>query len=244
MRNNSVRKIKYTFFKTSVLMLFFGAVTLPSLKLFEHTGNNMFDVYLNGTLVGQVADEETAENCMTKARYEVAKESDDLVFLKTELALEGREVLFGEISREEDVVGMMQGVMDGSREDDMQQAYTVKINNFTVNLSSMDEVQQLLQAAVNKYDSTDSYGVEMIQDADRELNVLTTRVYSEIEAKEEELQEEKARADASSLLSSGIFAVFQNAVEAVQIEEEKDLSEYNRGLIHMNFGDTIEIVES
>ena len=181
---------------------------------------------------------------MTKARYEVAKESDDLVFLKTELALEGREVLFGEISREEDVVGMMQGVMDGSREDDMQQAYTVKINNFTVNLSSMDEVQQLLQAAVNKYDSTDSYGVEMIQDADRELNVLTTRVYSEIEAKEEELQEEKARADASSLLSSGIFAVFQNAVEAVQIEEEKDLSEYNRGLIHMNFGDTIEIVES
>jgi murein DD-endopeptidase MepM/ murein hydrolase activator NlpD len=244
MRNNSVRKIKYTFFKTSVLMLFFGAVTLPSLKLFEHTGNNMFDVYLNGTLVGQVADEETAENCMTKARYEVAKESDDLVFLKTELALEGREVLFGEISREEDVVEMMQGVMDGSREDDMQQAYTVKINNFTVNLSSMDEVQQLLQAAVNKYDSTDSYGVEMIQDADRELNVLTTRVYSEIEAKEEELQEEKARADASSLLSSGIFAVFQNAVEAVQIEEEKDLSEYNRGLIHMNFGDTIEIVES
>ncbi len=244
MKKNLVRKVRYIYFKTSVLMLFFGALGLPGIRFFEHTGDNMFDVYLNGALVGQVADAEEAENCMTRARYAVSEQSDELVFMKTELALEGREVLFGEISREEDIVAQMQAVMENSREETMQQAYTVKINDFTVNLSSMDEVQQLLQAAVNKYDSTDSYGVEMIQDADRELNVLTTKVYSEIEAKEEETQEEKARADASNLLSSGIFAVFQEAVEAVEIEEEKDLSEYNRGLIHMNFGDTVEVVES
>lgn len=244
MKKNLVRKVRYIYFKTSVLMLFFGALGLPGIRFFEHKGDNMFDVYLNGALVGQVADAEEAENCMTRARYAVSEQSDELVFMKTELALEGREVLFGEISREEDIVAQMQAVMENSREETMQQAYTVKINDFTVNLSSMDEVQQLLQAAVNKYDSTDSYGVEMIQDADRELNVLTTKVYSEIEAKEEETQEEKARADASNLLSSGIFAVFQEAVEAVEIEEEKDLSEYNRGLIHMNFGDTVEVVES
>ncbi len=244
MRVNLMKKIKYAYFKTSVLMLFFGALFLPSLRLFERTGDNMFDVYLNGVPVGQVADAGTAESCMTKARYRLAEESDELVFVKTELSLEGREVLFGEVSREEEVVDMMQGVMKNGREETMQQAYTVKINNFTVNLSSMDEVQQLLQAAVNKYDSTDSYGVEMIQDLGRELNVLTTRVYSETEAREEESQEERARADASSLLSSGIFGVFQEAAEAVNIEEEKDLSEYNRGLIHMNFGDTVEVVES
>ena len=204
----------------------------------------MFDVYLNGVLVGQVADVKTAESYMTKARLSIAEKSDKLVFMKAELALLGKEVLFGEIGREEDIITQMQSVMEYSREETMQQAYTVKINNFTVNLSSMDEVQQLLQAAVNKYDSTDSYGVEMIQDADRELNVLTTKVYSEIEAKEEEVQEEKAKADASNLLSSGVFAVFQAAADAVEIEEKKDLSEYNRGLIHMNFGDTVEIVES
>jgi len=244
MRINVIRKAKYTYFRTSALMLFFGALALPSIRFFEHTGDNMFDVYLNGTPVGQVADAGAAESCMTKARYAVAKESDKLVFMKTELSLEGREVLFGEISKEEDIVGQMQGVMQGAREEAMQQAYTVKINNFTVNLASMDEVQQLLQAAIDKYDSTDSYGVEMVQDTGRELNVLTTKVYSEIEAKEEESQEEKAKADASHLLSSGIFAAFQEAEEAVEIEEEKDLSEYNRGLIHMNFGDMVEIVES
>lgn len=244
MRENLIKKIKYTFFRTSVFMSFFGALALPSLTFFEHTGDNMFDVYLNGTLVGQVADEETAESCMTKARYEVAKESDELVFMKTELSMEGKEVLFGEVGKEDSIVGMMKEVMGRSTEETMQHAYTVKINNFTVNLPSIEEVQQLLQAAVNKYDSTDSYGVEMVQDLDRELNVLTTNVYSEIEAKEEETLQEKADADASNLPSSGIFALFAEAVQAVQIEEEKDLSEYNRGLIHMNFGDTVEIVES
>lgn len=244
MRENLIKKLKYTYFKTSVVMLFFGALFLPSLTLFEHTGDNMFDVYLNGILVGQVADEETAGRCATQARYELAGGSEELVFMKTELSLEGKEVLFGEVSREKEMVELMKTVMDGSREETMQHAYTVKINNFTVNLSSMEEVQQLLQAAVNKYDSTDSYGVEMVQDTERELNVLTTNVYSEIEAKEEETREEKASTDASNLLSSGVFAFFKEAAEAVQIEEEKDLSEYNLGLINMNFGDTVEIVES
>lgn len=244
MRKNLKKRIKYTFFITSVWMLFIGALFLPSLTFFEHTGDNMFDVYLNGTPVGQVADEETAKRLMTQARYELAGESEDLVFMETELSMEGKEVLFGEVDREKDVVELMKGVMDGSRQETMQHAYTVKINEFTVNLPTMDEVQQLLQAAVNKYDSTDSYGVEMVQDKDRELNVLTTNVYSEIEAKEEETLEEKAGADASNLLSAGAFAFFREAADAVEIEEEKDLSEYNKGLIHMNFGDMVEVVES
>lgn len=244
MSRNLWKKIKYTYVKTSVVMLFFGALCLPSLILFEHTGDNMFDVYLNGTPVGQVADEETARRYMTKARFELAKKSEELVFMKAELAMEGKEVLFGEVDREKDVVERMKDVMADSREETMQHAYTVKIKNFMVNLADMDQVLQLLQAAVDKYDSTDSYGVEMIQDGGRELNVLTTNVYSELEAREEEILEKKADSDASNLPSAGIFALFKEASAAAQIEEKKDLSEYNRGLFHMNFGDTVEVVES
>lgn len=244
MRQNLWMRIKYTYVRASVLMIFFGALCLPSLTFFEHTGDNMFDVYLNGTPVGQVADRETAERYMTEARYELAEKSGELLFLKTELAMEGKEVLFGEVDREKDVVERMKGVLAGSKEETMQRAYTVKIKNFMVNLQSMDEVLQLLQAAVSKYDSTDSYGVEMVQDTGRELNVLTTNVYSELEARKEEILEEKAEADASNLPSAGVFALFQEASAEAQIEEKKDLSEYNRGLFHMNFGDTVEVVES
>lgn len=244
MNRNLWKRIKYIYFKTSALMLFLGALFLPSLTFFEHTGDNMFDVYLNGTQVGQVADEETAKRYMTKARYELAKESEEMIFMRAELAMEGKEVLFGEVDREKDVVERMESVLAGSREETMQHAYTVKIKNFMVNLAGMDQVLQLLQAAVDKYDSTDSYGVEMVQDRGRELNVLTTNVYSELEARKEEILEEKAGADASNLPGAGIFELFKEASAEAQIEEKKDLSEYNRGLFHMNFGDTVEVVES
>jgi len=249
MQNSLIKKIKVTYVKTAALTAVAAAFFLPHLVLFENTGENMFDVFLNGKPVGQVADRETAETCMTEARRVLAEKSDELLFMTTELSFEGKEVLFGEISEKQDVILNMEEVMENdpavsSAIKDMEQAYTVKINNFTVNLASIEEVQQLLQAAVNKYDSTDSYGVELIQDTDRELNVLTTDVYSEIQAEEERAEVEKAQTDASNLGSAGIFAVFQEAVEAVEIEEEKDLSEYDLGLIHMNFGDTVEIVES
>lgn len=244
MRQELWIKIKYAFVRASVLMIFFGAFCLPSITFFERTGDNMFDVYLNGTAVGQVADKETADRCMTRARYELAEKSEELLLLNTELVMEGKEVLFGQVDKEKDVVEQMKGVMDSSREEAMQRAYTVKIKNFMVNLRDMDEVLQLLQAAVSKYDSTDSYGVEMVQDTGRELNVLTANVYSELEAKKEEILEEKADADVSNLPSAGIFAVFKEASAEAQIEEKKDLSEYNRGIFHMNFGDAVEVVES
>ena len=63
MKKNLVRKVRYIYFKTSVLMLFFGALGLPGIRFFEHTGDNMFDVYLNGALVGQVADAEEGKVC-------------------------------------------------------------------------------------------------------------------------------------------------------------------------------------
>ncbi len=242
MRESLFKKLKITYVKTAAWTIAAAALFLPSLQLFEHTGENLFDVYLNGTLVGQAADKETAEACMVEARREIASSSEELVFLKNELTLEGKEVLFGEISDEEDITAAMRQVMNNNKEETMQRSYTVKINDFTVNLGSMDEVQQLLQAAVNKYDSTDSYGVELVQDIDRELNVLTTDVYSEIEAEAEE--EEKEKVSAADISSAGLFGALQETMDSVEIEEEKDLSEYNRGLIQMNFGDTVEIVES
>lgn len=244
MEKHLIRKLRYVYYKSAALILLIGVLLMPCLTFFERTGNNMFDVYVNGTFVGRVADEQTADRYMTKARYELAKESDDLLLLRAELSMEGKEALFGKVDGEEEVVSLMKSVLNQSREDMMRRAYTVKINNFMVNLANMEQVQQLLQAAVNKYDSTDSYGVEMVQDADRELNVLTTKVYSEIEAKQEETQKKRADADASNLLSSGIFTLFKEAAEAAKIEEAKDWSEYNLGLIHMNFGDTVEIVET
>lgn len=245
MRNSLYKKIKITYIKTSILVAVFAAFLLPSKTEFRHTGENLFDIYLDGELVGQTGDRQVAEECLTRARKNVAASREEMVFMDPELKLEGKEVLFAEINSEKELVSNMESILSRNEEEmQVQRAYTVKIKEFTVNLGSIEEVQQLLQAAVDKYDSTDSYGVELVQDTSRELNVLTTNVYSEKQAQEEELEEEKAATDAGKLPEAGIFAALSESVDSVEFEEEKDLSEYNLGLINMNFGDTIEIVES
>ena len=245
MRNSLYKKLKITYIRTCILVAVVAAFFLPSKTQFRHTGENLFDVYLNGELVGQAGNRQVAEDCLMHARKNIAAAREEMIFMDPELTLQGKEVLVGEVSTEKEIISKMESILvRDEQEIEMQRAYTVKIKKFTVNLGSIEEVQQLLQAAVSKYDSTDSYGVELVQDTDRELNVLTTNVYSEKQAKEEELEEEKAATDAGRLPEAGIFAALSESVDSVEYEEEKDLSEYNLGLIHMNFGDTVEIVET
>ena len=245
MKNSLYKKLKITYIRTCILVAVVAAFFLPSKTQFRHTGENLFDVYLNGELVGQAGNRQVAEDCLMHARKNIAAAREEMIFMDPELTLQGKEVLVGEVSTEKEIISKMESILvRDEQEIEMQRAYTVKIKKFTVNLGSIEEVQQLLQAAVSKYDSTDSYGVELVQDTDRELNVLTTNVYSEKQAKEEELEEEKAATDAGRLPEAGIFAALSESVDSVEYEEEKDLSEYNLGLIHMNFGDTVEIVET
>ena len=58
----------------------------------------------------------------------------------------------------------------------LHKAYAVKIDDYTVNLTSAWEVKELLQAVVAQYDSTGYYRVNLINDIDREINVLTASV--------------------------------------------------------------------
>ena len=69
----------------------------------------------------------------------------------------------------------------------LQRAYTVKINNFTVNLASSEEVASLLEAALNKYDEKNRYGIKLILDPSRELTVLTAQVVKNEEKEEERI---------------------------------------------------------
>ena len=46
-----------------------------------------------------------------------------------------------------------------------------------VNLASKEEVKQLLQTAIDQYDGENRFEVDLVQDTNREFNLLTTQVY-------------------------------------------------------------------
>ena len=66
--------------------------------------------------------------------------------------------------------------MEDSVSETLKHAYTLKINQYTVNLGSSEDVLKLLQTVLDRYDAGQEYEVGVVVDPDRQLNVLTTRV--------------------------------------------------------------------
>ena len=113
----------------------------------------------------------------------------------------------------------------------------MKVNDYTVNLASKEEVLKLLRSSIGKYDAEGKYDVDLVLDSTRELNVLTTEVRSKEEQQAEEEEEQM-------LASVGIFKTLDDMFEDVEPAVEKDFSDYELGLISLAFGDEIEVVES
>ena len=109
-----------------------------------------------------------------------------MVFMEAELELEGRSMLFGRVDGQETIREKMQSILENSVLDTMQRAYTVKINEYTVNLRSSDEVLSLLNACLDEYDTEDIYTAELNVDPGRELNVLTASIRRSEELETEE----------------------------------------------------------
>ncbi len=234
---NDNRKYKFTYIKTTALTLFCCTLFLKGYTPFEKTGENYFHIMLNGQAVGTLGDRERAEELLVEARRGVASESDELLFLETELQTAGEEVLWGKIDSEEDVLANMDAVLRGNVQETMHRSYTLKVNEYMVNLASMEEVRQLLQAAIDKYDTGDEFQVELIYDPGREFSVLTSHIVDTSVQQEE---------DTNANLEAGIQPVLSSmgAVRVTQEEGEKDFEDYDLGILSMDFAEDVEIVES
>lgn len=227
------RKIIVTYVQITLLAMIVSAFFLPSFMKFEKTGNNIFTVFLNEKQVGVVGYEDEAEECLREARLLLASSTDELVLAESELRLEGREVLFGKVDSHRTVAKNMEATLRDSIKKTVAKSYTVKINEYTVNLDNAKDVETLLQASVDKYDTDHVYDVELILDPTRELNVLTTKLI-----KRDEIQEE------SPIGNVGISAELDKIFAEIEPTIEKEFSDFELGLKELSFGNPVEVVEA
>ena len=230
------KRLKVRSIKITVLALFVSIFFLPSFVPFEKTGNNIFTVILNNKEVGVVSNPEGAEEYVLEARRQIASGNDELVLVESDLKLEGREVLWGKIDEPKQIVEQMVQVLKSDVKETLHRSYVVKINEYMVNLSSQSDVVGLLQAALDKYDTEGRYQVDLKLDPTRELPVLTTNILTEEEAVEETQE--------TVNLEAGIHAEITALFEEIEPAGEKDFEDYDLGLISMEYGDTIEVVEA
>lgn len=229
------KRVRLKKIKIAVLAVFVSIFFLPSFVPFEKLGNNMFAVILNGTEVGVTASPEEAKAYALEARRQIASKSEELVLVESDLRVEGSEVLWGKTDDPKKVIENMVQVLKSDVKETLHRSYVVKVNEYMVNLSSKDDVVSLLQAALDKYDSESRYQVELNFDSFRELPVLTTLIQTR-----EEAVEAKEVVNMEAGIHADLTAVFEEAEPA----GEKDFEDYDLGLISMEYGDTIEVVEA
>ncbi|MDE7287321.1 MAG: LysM domain-containing protein, partial [Lachnospiraceae bacterium] len=230
------KKVNVRGIKIAVLAVFVSIFFLPSFVPFEKTGNNIFTVILNNQEIGRVSEPLEAERYVVEARRMLASGSGELVLVESNLETIGSEVLFGKTDDPDQMVERMRQVLADDVEQTLHRSYVVKINEYMVNLSSQDGVNDLLQAALDKYDSEGRYQVELLLDPARELSVLTTNIRTQEEAVEE--------AQEVMQMEAGIHAELTQVFEEVEPAREKDFEDYDLGLISMEYGDNVEVVEA
>ncbi len=231
------KKLKLTYIIMTMLTLFVCALFVDGFSGYQKTGDNYFHIFINGVQIGTVGDADLAQELFTAARKEIASQSEELTFIDADMTLTGEEVLWGRVDSEDELSAKMEETLRQNVRETLHRSYTMKVNEYMVNLSSMEDVQGLLQAAIDKYDSEGKFGVELVQDYEHEFNVLTANVV-DMELKEDTSEEEE------NYLQGGIQLLFSSEDQSVEVEEEKDFEDYELGLKTMNFSEEVEIVEA
>lgn len=234
--SNYIRKAKTTYFLATGIICFAALFFAPTFPKFEHTGDNFFTVTINGNEVGTCGDMGVVDELVARARREIARQSDDMVYIPVDISVEGREVLVGQVDSRRQLFEKIKDVLQDGVIQTLKHAYTVKINEYTINLGSSQDVIDLLQEALNKYDTEQEYEVSLIIDPDRELNVLTTS----ISKKDAEVKQEHVVGK-----GAGVDSFFSELYEEVEPDVEKSgFTNLDYGLVDISFGDTVEVVDA
>ncbi len=130
-------------------------MVVPAIAGFSGDKNNLFSVFIDGNLVGRVSDPEKVDTMLVNARRRLSRENSGLVLLDYELSLSGSHVIFGQTDDEALVEENIYKVFSENVAKTKQPVYEIKINDFTVNLKSSEEVLELLRQAKSKYDEND-----------------------------------------------------------------------------------------
>ena len=230
------KKINLTYIKASVLAIIVSAFFLPCFMKFTDEGNTIYEVNFDGIAIGKVANMEELDEYFREARRKLAKESEEIILIDTDLQTEGKNILFGMIDSKSTMEENLYQAMKQHEKETLKRAYTVKVNEYTVNLASASDVHALLQAAIDRYDTTGSYYAELVLDPTRELNVLTTQMVTS--------EEEEQKNNGTIFQSAGAEKALNEMFDAVEPTKEKDFSDYDLGLKELELGDNVEVVEA
>lgn len=236
-RRKEHKYIKFTFIKYTVLTIFLSMLFVHGYVPLELQGDNLFHVKINGIDVGTVDDPAKAEKMLWEVRYQVQSNREGFTFLEAEMEVTGEEILWGYVDDETYVRNNMVTVIRNSMQSSLRQSYTVKVKGYLVNLASQEEVEELFQAAIDKYDDSGDFRVKLVHDPKREFSVFTTVVENAREMPEQDEQEDNVYEAGAQIPLSIVGKTFEEP-------REMDFDDFNYGVLSMDIAEDVEVVRA
>ena len=230
------KRLRVSYIRTALLVIIINILFIPHYVKYQPDGENLFHISLNGKEVGVCGRGTDVEQLLWEESRAVAQESEDMVYVDTDLEVEGETAMFGTIDSDEFLRRKMETIIKDASEATLRPGYTIKIKDYTINLGNSEEVKQVLQAALDQYEENRRYTVDLVMDPTRELNALTAVVIDNAQEKEMEME---------AFPDSGFEAHIEDALATVAADDGKvDFSDFEYGLTHLAYGDDIEVVET
>ena len=233
------KKCRVAYLRVGLLAIALSALFIPSLKMVKSVGNNIFTIYVNGNIIGKVEDEDTADRLISEARRQIVGDNEDIVLIEADCKVVGAEVLVAATDEEDVMIAKLAKEFKSSVKETMQHAYTVKIDDYMVNLSSAGQVTQLLDASISRYAGEGTFYTALANDGSRELPVFIPKIYKNTSTGEEE--NHKA---ADYLDGDGIFQQFDEIFKDVKASDEQGFDSFDYGITNVSFANSVEVVES
>lgn len=194
---------------------------------------NLFKIYVNDTYVGTVKDRQIAHRCLQAAKEKLTENTFEITFVDANLRMDGVHRLLGFTNTSSRIIKRMVNVLSKDVEPTYQRAYMLKIDNYMVALNGVEEVKQVLQSAVDLYNTEANFEVELKRDTDRAFNVLTAGV---------ELKDD-SQLSPIDRNSAGFTSIEETLFNEEYYKEELDFDDFDLGTESMQFEDRIEVAE-
>lgn len=234
------KKCKAYFLGVSYASLAVAAVCLPTIEPVRSVGNNIFTLMVNGVEIGKCDTADEADRIANEARRMVAGAEEKMVLIEADTKVVGSEVLVSAVDDHDEMVAKVYEQYSQSVKQTMQRSFTVKIDEYMVNLSSEEEVVKLLEASIRRYDEEGKFEVELQSDLTRELPVEVP-VINKVETEEVQATVDKA---INILGTSGVIEAFDEVLKSVKPVEEVSFDDYDYGIVSLSFPNRVEIVQS
>lgn len=227
------KRIRVVTLLTSLAVAVLGLFLLPNFTAYVPEGENLFTIWLFGEEMGSVESEEVARKLVVDARKELASNQSELYMIEDiHEEIIGEESIYKEADEEKVVYDRIKKCLKDHQKETMMRAYMVKVNNTTINLATADEVDELLNRAIAKYDENSEYELTMEANPDRVLSTLTAKVTR----KDVEYD--------NVTFAAGAETVIGNDIAESELIEYLDFDDITQGITSIGFAEEVEVAET